>query len=477
MAQTSKALALRVHACINAAVAALMLLGVFIVANWERMPEGMGAFLAMRVTIKNLGLFLLFGFGWALSFRVFGLAIPQPGFSLGRELIQISKACLTASAFALLFALTSQSGAFGLEVVAYFFPVAVLSCMCGRIVARVFADRVADALRGTRNVIIVGSGPRASAVYERLQAPNNSLTRVLGFVDSVDGRAVPTQICSRMLGDLDDLESILMNTAVDEVVIALPAKSCYEQIQTAIQTCERVGVEAKYLRDLFQLSLAKPKVEPDDAGPVVSLKVVQDDYRLVVKRCIDVLASSACLLLLSPVMALIAIAIKLTSPGPVIFAQERFGWRKRRFRMFKFRTMVADAEMLQAGLESRNEVHGPIFKIRRDPRVTPVGRILRKTSLDELPQFVNVLLGDMALVGPRPLPERDVSRFDNAALMRRFSVKPGLTCLWQVTGRSDIGFERWIELDLRYIDTWSLSLDFRILAQTIPAVLKGTGAV
>ena len=141
--------------------------------------------------------------------------------------------------------------------------------------------------------------------------------------------------------------------------------------------------------------------------------------------------------------------------GRVLFAQERYGLRKRRFRMYKFRTMVAGAEALQAGLESQNEARGPAFKIRNDPRVTRIGRFLRRTSLDEFPQFLNVLSGEMSLVGPRPLPLRDVSRFDDASLMRRFSVKPGLTCLWQINGRSDTDFERWIELDLQYIDNWS----------------------
>jgi lipopolysaccharide/colanic/teichoic acid biosynthesis glycosyltransferase len=160
----------------------------------------------------------------------------------------------------------------------------------------------------------------------------------------------------------------------------------------------------------------------------------------------------------------------------VLFVQERYGWRKRRFRMLKFRTMVTDAETLQVELEDRNEVMGPVFKMHDDPRTTPIGRFLRRTSLDELPQLWNVVLGDMSLVGPRPLPTRDVHRFTQPALMRRFSVMPGLTCLWQIGGRSDVGFDRWIELDLEYIDRWSLFLDFTILARTLPAVLRSRGA-
>ena len=178
----------------------------------------------------------------------------------------------------------------------------------------------------------------------------------------------------------------------------------------------------------------------------------------------------------APLWVVIAIAIKLTSPGPVFFAQERYGWRKRRFRMFKFRTMVTGAEALQGSLESRNEADGPVFKIADDPRVTRVGRFLRRTSLDELPQFVNVLRGEMSLVGPRPLPLRDVGRFSEAWLMRRFSVVPGVTGLWQISGRSNLGFAEWIAMDLDYIDRWSLALDARILLGTIPAVCRGTGA-
>jgi exopolysaccharide biosynthesis polyprenyl glycosylphosphotransferase len=267
-----------------------------------------------------------------------------------------------------------------------------------------------------------------------------------------------------------------MRMPVDEVLIALPAKSCYEQIQTAIAVCERGGVEATYCSDIFEAVLAKPRFELYGKSPVVSFKVVQDDYRLAVKRCIDIVGAIVGILTFGPLMLLTALAIKLTSPGPVLFSQERYGLNKRRFRMYKFRTMVVDAESLQAALESQNESVGPAFKIRNDPRITPIGRFLRKTSLDEFPQFFNVLRGEMSLVGPRPLPKRDVSRFDRASLMRRFSVKPGLTCLWQVNGRSNTDFDQWIALDLKYIDEWSLLLDIAILARTFPAVVRGNGA-
>jgi exopolysaccharide biosynthesis polyprenyl glycosylphosphotransferase len=204
--------------------------------------------------------------------------------------------------------------------------------------------------------------------------------------------------------------------------------------------------------------------------------VAADDERLVVKRLLDIAIASTALLFLAPLMLTIAILIKLQSNGPVFFVQERYGLHKRRFRMLKFRTMVVDAEALQAKYEANNEAQGPVFKIRNDPRMTGIGPVLRRTSLDELPQFINVLAGNMSLVGPRPLPARDVLRFEEPWLMRRFSVKPGLTCLWQINGRSDVGFDKWIRLDLEYIDNWSLALDLRILALTVPAVIRGAGA-
>jgi lipopolysaccharide/colanic/teichoic acid biosynthesis glycosyltransferase len=192
---------------------------------------------------------------------------------------------------------------------------------------------------------------------------------------------------------------------------------------------------------------------------------------------VDLAASLAVLPLVLPVLGVIALAIKLDSPGPVFFRQERVGLGKRRFQMLKFRTMVDGADKLQKELEHLNEAAGPIFKIANDPRITRVGRLLRRTSLDELPQVLHVVKGDMSLVGPRPMSVRDVQLFDRGVQRKRFSVKPGLTCLWQISGRSLLPFSKWLELDLYYIEHWSLALDFKILLRTIPVVLKGTGAI
>jgi len=196
----------------------------------------------------------------------------------------------------------------------------------------------------------------------------------------------------------------------------------------------------------------------------------------LVKRMMDILFSLFLLVIFSPLFLVSAVLIKRSSPGPVFFAQERVGLNKRRFRLYKFRTMIPDAERKLAELECFNELSGPVFKIKNDPRITPIGKFLRKTSIDELPQLYNVLIGDMSLVGPRALPVRDYNGFDQDWHRRRFSVRPGITCLWQVNGRNNIPFDQWMELDLEYIDNWSLWLDAKILLKTIPAVISGHGA-
>lgn len=327
-----------------------------------------------------------------------------------------------------------------------------------------------------RRVLVIGSGPRARAVASEIRAEACSEYELVGFVDTPSGE-VHADVRALWIGKLHELERVLMRTIVDEVIIALPVKSCYAAIQEVIETCERSGVESKYLADLFTSSMARSRYDSTTFPAVAMSTVVQDDQRVIIKRAVDLAGATAALFLLSPVFLAVAIAVKLTSPGPVIFAQERVGLRKRRFRMFKFRTMVADAEIHQQDYEAQNEATGPVFKISCDPRLTTVGRILRRTSLDEFPQFINVLLGDMSLVGPRPMSVRDVEGFSDAWLMRRFSVIPGITCLWQVSGRCKLTFDDWIRLDLQYIDEWSLALDFKILLRTVPAVLRGTGAV
>lgn len=329
-------------------------------------------------------------------------------------------------------------------------------------------------LRRNKNAVIVGGGPRAARIRKELSAHPEWDYKFLGFIDPF-ARTIPGS-SDPLLGRISDLEEILFRQAVDEVIIALPAKSQYGAIERTIDICERVGVQVQYCDDLFEGAHSRRCYREASDHRKLIFKMVHDDYRVHIKRALDITLALFGLILCMPLFAIVAVLIKCTSDGPVIFRQERYGLGRRTFRIYKFRTMIINAEAAQAALEHMNQNAGPVFKIFRDPRITKVGAILRRTSIDELPQLFNVLKGDMSLVGPRPLNMRDVGRFSEAWLMRRFSVKPGLTCLWQIGGRSNVSFDRWIALDLHYIDHWSLQMDFKILALTIPAVLRGTGA-
>ena len=455
----------------DTAMMAAVLISVLVLMNLDTMPDGIQSFLALRITVKNVVLLATLVTTWPLIFRVFGLYDEDQLTTWLHETARTAAACSIGSWLALLFSLTSASERFQVQQVIAFWITAVAGMVIFRGLRRLIARRRAV----PRRVIIVGTGPRGIAAAERLRAAGQSAYEVVGFVETADW-SNGHHLAMRTLGTLNDLENILMRQAIDEVFVALPVKSRYHHILEAIQVCERAGIPAKYQADIFHSALARPEYDAPQGSPIVTLHVAPNDSRLLLKRAIDLTGGGLALIVLAPVMIAIAIVIKVTTRGPVLFGQDRYGLNKRVFRMYKFRTMVVGADCLQDELEDRNEMDGPVFKIRNDPRVTRFGRFLRRTSLDELPQLFQVMTGHMSLVGPRPLPVRDVARFARASDMRRFSVRPGLTCLWQISGRNNIGFEEWIRLDLVYIDAWSLLLDLRILLRTIPAVLRGVGA-
>lgn len=360
-----------------------------------------------------------------------------------------------------------------LRLLLYAWIASAVGALMSRVLIGSFHAFIKPLFRRTRHAVIVGSA-NAARVAEELRSHAEWNYSLLGVVDSAPIDTERTQLPA--LGKISDLEEILMRQVVDEVIITLPVKTHYATIERVIVVCERVGVQVQYPDDPFDVSWSNHCHRADQDHPKVVLKMVSEDYRHGIKRAIDIAGALMGLILCAPLFLVVAIFIKCTSKGPVLFKQERYGLGKRIFCIYKFRTMVQDAEAAQAALEHLNQNSGPVFKIFKDPRVTPVGAFLRKASIDELPQLINVLKGEMSLVGPRPLNLRDVGRFSEAWLMRRFSVKPGLTCLWQISGRSNVSFDRWIELDLQYIDHWSLQLDLRILALTLPVVLRGTGA-
>jgi exopolysaccharide biosynthesis polyprenyl glycosylphosphotransferase len=326
-------------------------------------------------------------------------------------------------------------------------------------------------------VLIIGTGNRAIRFASILKQNSEWGLHIVGHLDPDPERVGQVIEGSPVLGSVDDISSILKGHVIDEVVLAVP-RAMIPDVDRIAHACEEEGVKLRMMADVFDVHVARMKLVDLGGIPLLTLEqVAHEEWKVLLKRIMDLVISVIAMPVLLPVMGLIALAVRLDSPGPVLFIQQRIGQNKRRFPMYKFRTMVQDAEKLMSQIEHLNEAEGPIFKIANDPRVTKVGRILRTTSLDELPQIFNVIRGEMSLVGPRPMSIRDVDLFDKGIQRKRFSVKPGITCLWQVSGRSELPFTKWLELDLQYIENWSIGLDIKILLKTIPIVLKRTGAV
>jgi exopolysaccharide biosynthesis polyprenyl glycosylphosphotransferase len=324
----------------------------------------------------------------------------------------------------------------------------------------------------SRRFAVVGQGDLAEEVVERFTTHPEWGYTFAGYI--LEDGAVPPERGSVLcrLGELGDL---LQEQVLDEVVFAVPGDRL-GTVQAAARLCEQQGITVQICLDLLRGGIAR--LESSDIGglPTLAYSTVPSNHlALAVKRLFDVLLSATVLLLMAPVLFAVSVAIWWESPGPVLFRQRRVGLNGRAFDLFKFRSMNQGAEAQLAGLQSLNEATGPVFKMRRDPRVTRIGRFIRRTSLDEFPQFWNVLRGEMSIVGPRPPLPAEVRQYQGWQ-RRRLSVRPGITCTWQVSGRSEIPFDRWMELDLEYIDTWSLWSDLRIFSRTIPAVLAARGS-
>ena len=327
------------------------------------------------------------------------------------------------------------------------------------------------------HVLIIGAGERAKELSTKLRKQAEWGIKVIGHLDPDSERIGQMVIDAPVIGTVDDIHIILKKNVIDEVIIAIP-RSLLKDVEQIAQACEEEGIRLQFMADIFNLQVARIRLTQAGNIPLLTLEpVAQDEVNLLIKRCFDSFVTVLSMVVVLPLMAIIAIAIKWDSPGSAIFVQRRVGLNKREFPMFKFRSMHTDAEEKLKEIEHLNEAEGPIFKITDDPRVTRVGRFIRKTSLDELPQLFNVLMGHMSLVGPRPMSIRDVDLFDKGIQRKRFSVKPGLTCIWQISGRSNLPFEKWLELDLQYIENWSLWLDIKILFKTIPVVIMSKGAV
>jgi exopolysaccharide biosynthesis polyprenyl glycosylphosphotransferase len=343
--------------------------------------------------------------------------------------------------------------------------------------SRLFHRMVTVALRrweiGVKRVLVVGGqNPLGRRIMHSIVTERSQAARVVGFVDL---ETAPDFGRFRFLGTVDRIGRIVEDYRVDQVVIALPAAS-HQQVLSIMDHCQKGGVDFRVVPDLYQIRLNRVDVDTINGIPLIAVSSSRIlGWNLVLKRIMDVILSATLLLCLSPFLALVALAIRLDSPGPVLFRQERVGRNGVPFTLLKFRSMRVGAEELLEELLSQNEASGPIFKLRNDPRMTRVGRFLRRTSIDELPQMINVLTGEMSWVGPRPPIPQEVQKYEDWH-HRRLEVSPGITGLWQVSGRSVIPFDEMVMLDIYYIENWSLGMDIRILLRTVPAVLTGGGA-
>jgi exopolysaccharide biosynthesis polyprenyl glycosylphosphotransferase len=435
-------------------------------------------FFSMRVKLGNLIIFLGLLLFWHLLFSAFGLYGSHRLSSRISESFDIVKATALSAGVVLVAASLFHIRMVSLRYLALFFAFSTGLLVVSRLILRFLLVQTRLRGRNLRNVLIVGTSKRAIDFADRLESNAELGYSVIGFADQHwDGIHHLQQGGKSLLCDLHGLPQFLRSNIVDEVVIALPIRSFHDDASRVAAVCEQQGIIVRVLPNIFDLKMARSRAEEMEGDSVITHYTgVIEGWPVVIKRMLDFSLALMALILVSPVMLLAAALIKMTSPGPVFFTQKRIGQNKRKFTIYKFRSMFMDAEAKIRQLEHLNEVSGPVFKIKDDPRITPVGKFLRKMSIDELPQLLNVLKGDMSLVGPRPLPIRDYEGFSQDWHRRRFSVRPGITCLWQVNGRSSIPFEKWMELDMQYIDKWSLWLDLKILARTIPAVLKGFGA-
>jgi exopolysaccharide biosynthesis polyprenyl glycosylphosphotransferase len=435
-------------------------------------------FMAIRIKLGNFLLFGLLLILWHNLFIICGLYSSKRLTTAWAGILEVCKATLLAAAV-----LTVLIKVFHIHLgtprfVIVFWALCTLGMVGGRLASRSLLLALRSRGRNRRFILIVGTNDRAIDFAQQvLQHPELGY-KIVGFVDD-DWSGIQKFEATGLVRccTFSGLADFLRHTVVDEAAMYLPVRSYYEHAAQFVSLCEQHGTAIRFDSQIFNLKTAHSHAEDLESGSqVLAIAGSPEVWPTLVKRGFDCVFSGLFLVLLAPLFFVVAVLIKCTSSGSVLFRQTRVGLNKRQFQIYKFRTMIANAEQIQDQLLPMNELAGPVFKITNDPRVTPLGRVLRKTSIDELPQLFNVLKGEMSLVGPRAMSLRDYQLFDKDWQRRRFSVKPGITCLWQVNGRSSIPFEKWMELDMQYIDKWSLWLDLKILARTVPAVLRGTGA-
>lgn len=459
-------------------VCVLALSMLFFSGNPEEQMRSVIAFFSFKIKLINVLLLGMIIVIWPGIFSTFGLYQSRTTFKFWEEFLNIWKAVGIGTMLIAAFSFFFERQNMTISTLVSFWILCSLATYFSRFLIRKILFQVRKHGRNLRHVVVIGNGRRGHALAETLMAKKELGYKFVGFVDN-NSESNGTTSEHSLSCRIDELPEFLGNHIVDEVFIALPVKSFYSKIAHVIKVCEQQGIPVHIPLDFFNGGISKIKSVVLEGAPFVVHYTGRDlDLRaMILKRAMDIVLSSLLIVAFLPLFTVIALLIKLTSVGSIFFVQDRVGYNKRMFKLLKFRTMVKDAEAQQSKLEHLNEVAGPIFKIKDDPRLTTVGKLLRKTSLDELPQLFNVLKGDMSLVGPRPLPIRDVNLFDAQWPKRRFSVRPGMTGLWQINGRNKTEFSKLIKYDLEYIDNWSPWLDMNIMLRTVPAVVGGVGAM
>ena len=442
--------------------------------------------LAALVTHKLLawlfpGTFAIFDMFWTNSW-LYVLVVPVWGFVLDfsgiyRQFVGISPGRLVRR--------VARSGLLSFAVLLgllyvlrlHMVPRAILGIHCVYAILAVslraiYIQPILLRLESRRRLLLVGDPSRAGKLRDWLCHPDRArFFEIVGFLPPA---GVPPPAGLAAPGSLADFSTVLHSTVIDAVIL-IPDGISVSQVGIWLRQCETEGIEAWLLPDFLRTSIAEASLDELAGEPMILFSTTsKSSWALMIKRVLDIVFSALAIAAFSPLLLGIAIAVRATSPGPVFFVQRRSTLRGRIFAMYKFRTMIPNAEQIRDQLHELNEVSGPVFKIKDDPRITPLGRWLRRYSLDELPQLWNVLKGDMSIVGPRPPIPAEVANYENWQ-RRRLSMRSGCTCLWQIGGRNDLSFEDWMRLDLKYIDTWSLALDFQIMFRTIGTVFRGTG--
>jgi len=428
-----------------------------------------GVFNGQGIPLNYFLFFLIYMLLWILCANAFKVYGSQRFMSMRRELRQIIKAHFTAFAICITVLILYDPKFINNRFIFYYESIILALTLGIHIAVRLALEAIRKSGRNTRYILLLGSGSAAKKFLEKVKKNPQLGYKVIGYLSPEKN-----SIDINYLGDYSMLESVLKLNIVDIVVVT--ASISDDKVKEALDLLSLTGKNTVIMLDEMASKVARSRPVDFDGLPMVAYDShPRRPWQEIGKRFLDISITAVGLVLISPLLLVIALAVKLTSKGPVIFSQERVGLNGRVFKMYKFRSMVQNAEELKEKLAHLNEMSGPVFKIKDDPRVTPVGKFIRKTSLDELPQLWNVLKGDMSLVGPRPPLPKEVNMYD-PKYRKRLAVKPGITCIWQISGRNDVDFEQWMEMDANYIDSWSLWLDMKILAKTVPVVLMRKGA-